>query len=143
MLVTRSATVTLVISLILTFLFLKDGRRFVPWVRDLAGPRAGTHLAEVAVRAWATLGGFIRTQALVSLIDAVFIGAALLIVGVPLAVPLAILTFFGGFVPIVGAFVVGAVAVLVALVSNGLTGALIILAVIVVVQQLRSRRLPA
>ena len=85
---------------------------------------------------WSTLSGFIRTQALVSGIDAVFIGAGLLIVGVPLAIPLAVLTFFGGFVPIVGAFVVGAVAVLVALVSNGLTGALIILGVIIVVQQL-------
>ncbi len=131
-----NAGITLVISLILTFLFLKDGRRFVPWVRALAGPEVGPHLAEVSTRAWSTLGGFIRTQALVSMIDAVFIGAALLIVGVPLAVPLAVLTFFGGFVPIVGAFVVGAVAVLVALVSNGPSGALIILAVIVLVQQL-------
>ncbi|MET0840324.1 MAG: AI-2E family transporter [Marmoricola sp.] len=131
-----NAGITLVISLILTFLFLKDGRRFVPWLRGLAGPSAGPHLAEVATRAWSTLGGFIRTQALVSAIDAVFIGAGLLIVGVPLAVPLAVLTFFGGFIPIVGAFVVGAVAVLVALVSNGVTGALIILGVIVLVQQL-------
>jgi predicted PurR-regulated permease PerM len=131
-----SATITLVVSLILVFLFLKDGRRFVPWLRGVAGSTVGPHLDEVLTRVWNTLGGFIRTQALVSLIDAVFIGAALLIVGVPLAVPLAILTFFGGFVPIVGAFVVGAVAVLVALVSNGLTGALIILAVILVVQQL-------
>lgn len=131
-----NATITLVLSLVLTFLFLKDGDRFIPWVRNLAGPQAGAHLAEVMGRAWSTLGGFIRTQALVSFIDAVFIGAALLIVGVPLAVPLAVLTFFGGFVPIVGAFVVGAVAVLVALVSNGVTGALIILAVIIVVQQL-------
>jgi predicted PurR-regulated permease PerM len=131
-----NATITLVLSLVLTFLFLKDGRKFVPWLSDIAGPRVGQHLAEVSTRAWSTLGSFIRTQALVSLIDAVFIGAALLIVGVPLAVPLAVLTFFGGFVPIVGAFVVGAVAVLVALVSNGLGGALVILAVIVVVQQL-------
>jgi predicted PurR-regulated permease PerM len=131
-----NAGLTLVISLILTFLFLKDGRQFVPWMRGLAGPKVGPHLAEVATRAWRTLGGFIRTQALVSMIDAVFIGAALLIVGVPLAIPLAVLTFFGGFIPIVGAFVVGAVAVLVALVSNGLTGALIILGVIVLVQQL-------
>lgn len=134
--VVGNAGITLVVSLILTFLFLKDGRSFVPWLRGLAGPQVGAHLAEVTTRAWSTLGGFIRTQALVSMIDAVFIGAALLIVGVPLAVPLAVLTFFGGFVPIVGAFVVGAIAVLVALVSNGLTGALIILAVIVLVQQL-------
>ena len=128
--------VTIVISLILTFLFLKDGRQFVPWLRRSAGPRAGMHLAEVATRSWGTLAGFIRTQALVSFIDAVFIGAGLLIVGVPLAIPLAVLTFLGGFIPIIGAFVVGAIAVLVALVSNGVTGALIILAVIVAVQQL-------
>ncbi|SDR90529.1 Predicted PurR-regulated permease PerM [Nocardioides scoriae] len=128
--------VTLVITLILSFLFLKDGRRFLPWVRRLAGPRAGRHLEEVGTRSWRTLGGFIRTQALVSLIDAVFIGTGLLLVGVPLAIPLAVLTFFAGFIPIVGAFVAGFIAVLVALVSNGPTGALIVLAVIVAVQQL-------
>jgi predicted PurR-regulated permease PerM len=131
-----SAIITLLITLILTFFFLKDGRRFAPWLRSLTGSRVGPHLVEVSARSWATLGGFIRTQALVSLIDAVLIGAALLVVGVPLAVPLAILTFFGGFIPIVGAVTVGAIAVLVALVSNGFTGALIILAVIVAVQQL-------
>lgn len=131
-----SALVTLVITLILTFFFLKDGRRFAPWLRGLTGSRVGPHLVEVAGRSWATLGGFIRTQALVSLIDAVLIGAALVVVGVPLAVPLAILTFFGGFIPIVGAVTVGAIAVLVALVSKGVTGAVIILIVIVLVQQL-------
>jgi predicted PurR-regulated permease PerM len=131
-----SATVTVVITLILTFLFLKDGRRFAPWVERLAGDRVGGHLTEVMRRSWTTLGGYIRTQAIVSAIDAVLIGAGLLVVGVPLAIPLAILTFVGGFVPIVGAFVVGALAVLVALVSNGPTAALIILAVIVAVQQL-------
>ena len=128
--------VTLVITLILTFLFLKDGHKFLPWVRRLSGRRAGAHLAEVGSRAWDTLGGFIRTQALVSLIDAVLIGGGLLVVGVPLAIPLAVLTFFAGFVPIVGAFVAGTIAVLIALVSNGVTGALIVLAIIVAVQQL-------
>ena len=128
--------VTLVITLILTFLFLKDGRKFLPWVHRISGRRTGAHLSEVGARAWDTLGGFIRTQALVSLIDAVLIGGGLLVVGVPLAIPLAVLTFFAGFVPIVGAFVAGTIAVLIALVSNGVTGALIVLAIIVAVQQL-------
>jgi predicted PurR-regulated permease PerM len=131
-----SAVVTLVVTLILTFLFLKDGHRFQPLVRRMTGPRVGPHLVEVLKRIWKTLGGYIRTQALVSLIDAVLIGAGLLLVGVPLAIPLAVLTFVGGFIPIVGAFVAGVLAVLVALVSEGLTGALIILAVVVAVQQL-------
>lgn len=131
-----SAVITMVVTLILTFLFLKDGRRFLPWVHELAGDRVGGHLVEVLSRAWSTLGGFIRTQALVSLIDAVFIGIGLVVVGVPLAIPLAVLTFFGGFIPIVGAFVVGAIAVLVALVSVGWQGALAVLVIIVAVQQL-------
>lgn len=131
-----SGVVTTVITLILTFLFIKDGRRFSPLVQRVAGDRVGAHLGEVMTRSWTTLSGYIRTQAIVSAVDAVLIGTALLIVGVPLAIPLALLTFVGGFVPIVGAFVVGAAAVLVALVSNGPTGALIVLAVIVAVQQL-------
>lgn len=130
-----SGLVTVVLAVVLSFLFLKDGHAFLPWVGRLAGQQAGTHLTVVLGRCWSTLGGFVRTQALVSLIDAVLIGAALLIVGVPLAIPLAILTFAAGFIPIAGAFVAGGVAVLVALVSVGVNGALIMLVVIVLVQQ--------
>lgn len=131
-----SLLVTLGLVLVLTFFFIKDGPRFVPWLHRVGGGRAGRHLESVLVRMWDTLGGFIRTQALVSLIDAVFIGIGLVILGVPLAPVLAILTFIGGFVPIVGAFVAGALAVLVALVANGFTTALIVLALIIAVQQI-------
>lgn len=125
-----------VLILILTFLFIKDGHRFLPFVERLGGHRVGGHLRELLYRAWNTLGGFIRTQALVSFIDAVLIGAALAIVGQPLWVPLAVITFIGGFIPIIGAFASGAIAVLVTLVTNSPQDALIILAVIVAVQQL-------
>lgn len=131
-----SGLVTLVLVLVLVFFFLKDGVAFLPFVRRVAGERAGAHLTEVSTRAWNTLGGFVRTQALVSLVDAVLIGVGLVVLGVPLAFALAILTFFGGFVPIVGAFAVGALAVLVALVSKGLTTALLVLALIIAVQQI-------
>ncbi len=131
-----SAVVTLVLVLVLVFFFLKDGPNFLPFVRRVAGARAGGHLAEVATRSWTTLGGFIRTQALVSGVDAVLIGIGLVVLGIPLAFPLAVLTFFGGFIPIVGAFAVGALAVLVALVSKGATSALLVLGLIVLVQQL-------
>lgn len=133
-----NALVTIVLALVLTFFFLKDGPRFLPWVGRLAGPQAGDHLVEVGVRAWRTLGGFIRAQALVSLVDAVFIGGGLLLLGVPLAIPLAVLTFFAGFIPIVGAVTAGALAVLVGLVDGGLTTALLVLALILAVQQIES-----
>lgn len=131
-----SLLVTLALVLVLTFFFIKDGPRFLPWLHRVSGRRAGGHLEEVLARMWATLGGFIRTQALVSLIDAFFIGLGLVILGVPLAPVLAILTFIGGFIPIVGAFVAGALAVLVALVANGFTTALIVLILIIAVQQI-------
>ena len=131
-----SGLVTLVLVLVLVFFFLKDGPDFLPFVRRVAGQRAGDHLTEVSTRMWNTLGGFVRTQALVSLVDAVLIGAGLVLLGVPLAFALAVLTFFGGFIPIIGAFAVGALAVLVALVANGLTTALLVLALIVAVQQI-------
>ncbi|MBF6329391.1 AI-2E family transporter [Nocardia transvalensis] len=131
-----SVLVALFLVLILTFFFIKDGPRLLPWLHSVLGSRSGRHVEEVLNRVWLTLGGFIRTQALVSLIDAVFIGAGLVILGVPLALVLAVLTFIGGFIPIVGAFVAGALAVLVALVANGLTTALIVLAIIIAVQQL-------
>lgn len=131
-----NVVINLVIVLMLTFFFIKDGHKFVPWVRTLGGRRAGEHVAEVLGRVWGTLGGFIRTQTLVAAIDAVIIGVGLAILGVPLAIPLAVVTFFGGYIPIIGAFVSGALAVLVTLVTNDPKDALIALLIVVAVQQL-------
>ncbi|MFD4572438.1 AI-2E family transporter [Streptomyces sp. NPDC058417] len=128
--------ITAVLALFLMFFFLKDGPRFLPWLgRQLPG-RLATDIPEVAARSWETLGAFVRSQAVVGLLDAVLIGLGLWILDVPLVLPLAVLTFVTAFVPIVGALFAGFVAVLIALVSNGLTDALIVLAIIVVVQQL-------
>jgi predicted PurR-regulated permease PerM len=131
-----SGVVTALLTLVLAFLFVKDGPRFLPWLRSVTGEGAGGHLAEVLRRVWRTVADFIRVQAVVALVDGVLIGIGLLVLGVPLAIPLAVLTFLGGFVPIVGALVAGTLSVLVALVSNGFTTALIVLAIIVAVQQL-------
>lgn len=128
--------VTLGLVLVLVFFYLKDGPRLLPWLETQTGQRAGPHVTELGKRYYHGLAGFTRTQALVGLIDAVFIGVGLLLVGVPLVLPLAVLVFVGAFVPIIGAFVAGGVAVLVALVSEGFTAALIVLAIIIVVQQL-------
>jgi predicted PurR-regulated permease PerM len=131
-----NSLLNLVLALLLVFFFLKDGPRFVPWLSAQTGPRAARHVAALSYKTWATLSEFIRQQALVGFIDALFIGLGLWILGVPLVIPLAVLTFFGGFVPIIGAFVAGAFAVLVALVSNGFTTALIVLALVLLVQQI-------
>ena len=131
-----SAVFNIVIILMLVFMLLKDGHHFLPFLNRVSGHRNGKHITGALSRTWATLGGFIRTQSLVSFIDAVLIGIGLIIVDVPLAIPLAVLTFIGGFIPIVGAFATGALAVLVTLVTNSPQDALIVLIIIVAVQQL-------
>ncbi|MEU3064706.1 AI-2E family transporter [Streptomyces subrutilus] len=131
-----NGVVTAVLALFLMFFFLKDGPRFLPWLKGQLPGRLSVDVPVVMARSWDTLGSFVRSQAFVGLLDAVFIGLGLWIVGVPLVLPLAVLTFVSAFVPIVGALFAGFVAVLIALVSNGLTDALIVLAIIVAVQQL-------
>jgi putative heme transporter len=131
-----NGVITTVLALFLMFFFLKDGPRFLPWLsRQLPG-RLSEDVPAVATRSWDTLGAFVRSQAFVGLLDAVFIGLGLWIVGVPLVLPLAVLTFITAFIPIVGALFAGFVAVLIALVSEGWVDALIVLGIIILVQQL-------
>lgn len=136
-----SVLVTLVMVIVMAFFMLKDGDRFGPWIRRLTGATAGMHLTEVLARVWRTTGGFIKAQAAVSFVDAFFIGLGLLLLGVPMAFVLAIITFFAGFIPIVGAVLAGALAVLVALVSNGFITAVWVLVIVLAVQQLEGNLL--
>ncbi|MCX6464805.1 MAG: AI-2E family transporter [Pseudonocardiales bacterium] len=102
-----------------------------------AVPSAVRTRADVAGRrSLAALAGYVRAAAVVAVVDAVAIGIALGVLGIPLAVPLAALVFLGAFVPIVGAVVAGSLAVLIALVSAGPVPALVLLAVIIAVMQL-------
>jgi predicted PurR-regulated permease PerM len=131
----------LILTLFLTFFFVKDSERFTRWILELAGERRSGHLREIGRRSAVAVSGYLRGQATVGLVDAVFIGIGLLIIGVPLVVPLAFLTFVAAFLPLVGAFVAGALAALVALVTNGLTAALLVVGLTVLVQQLEGHLL--
>jgi predicted PurR-regulated permease PerM len=85
---------------------------------------------------WFTLLSYVRATVLVAFVDAVGIGIGLAVLRVPLVLPLAALVFLGAFIPVIGATLTGAVAVLVALVTNGPVSALLVLAVVIAVQQL-------
>lgn len=122
--------------LVITFFYVKDRRRITRWLCG-AFPQARRGDAfEIVEQTWETVAGYIRAQAIIAAVDAVAIGVGLALLDVPLAVSLAVLVFIGAFVPVVGAFVSGGVAVLVALASQGLGRALVVLALIVAVQQL-------
>jgi predicted PurR-regulated permease PerM len=125
-----------VIALFCLFFFLREGRRMWHWFVRLAPVGVRDRINEAGIRGWMTLGGYARTQILVAFVDAVGIAAGAAILQVPLALPIGILVFLFSFIPIVGAFISGAVAVVVALVDQGLVTALIMLAIVLAVQQL-------
>ena len=106
-------------------------------VRLLPAP-ARVPVHESAIRGWATFGSYVRTQIQVAAIDAIGIALGAFFLGVPLAIPIGVITFFAAFVPILGALTSGVIAVLVAAVNGGLTKAIIMLVIILVVQQIES-----
>ncbi len=124
------------IALFCTFFFLYDGRRIWSWLVGLLPHSVRDRVHQAGRRGIVTLSAYTRTQILVAFVDAAGIGIGAAIFRVPLALPLAILVFVGSFIPIVGAVVTGAIAVLVALVANGWPTALAMLAVVLVVQQI-------
>lgn len=126
---------SLLIFLVALFFYLRDGDRIWAGVTSVLPRRTRRHVRRVSGQVGWTLGAYFRGQMLVALADAVGIGIGLVLLGVPLALPLALLVFLGGFFPIVGAFASGLVAVLVALADQGLGTALLVLGVVVLVQQ--------
>jgi predicted PurR-regulated permease PerM len=121
---------------VILFFFLKDGERIWAFIlRAFKGTRL-VKARRVGQDSLAVLGGYVRGTAIVAIVDAFFIGLALVILGVPLALPLAAIVFIGAFIPLVGATLAGVLAALVALVANGPVTALIVIIVVVVVNQL-------
>jgi predicted PurR-regulated permease PerM len=124
------------LMVVILFFFLKDGAKIWNFfLRPFTGQREAK-LRRVGSRTLEVLGGYVRGTAIVALVDTVAIGAALVILQVPLAFPLAIVVFMTAFIPLVGATVAGILAALVALVANGPVVALIVVAVVVAVNQL-------
>lgn len=128
----------LILAIVLLFFFVKDGEQIVSWFISRSPERHRNTVRACGARGWVALSGFVRGTAAVALIDAVGIGIGLYIVDVPLVLPLAVLVFFGGFIPVIGAFISGILAVLVALASNGPTTALIVAGIVLLVQQVES-----
>ena len=128
----------LFIVLFATYFFLADGALIWAWTVRIF-PRAGRRQADSSGRvAWASLTQFVRATVMVAATDALGIMLGALLLGVPFVSAIGVLVFIGAFVPLVGAFVSGSVAVLVALVAVGPLKALIMFGVIVLVQQIEA-----
>ncbi|MGI5469728.1 AI-2E family transporter [Streptomyces sp. CA-132043] len=125
-----------VLALLLTFFFLRDADKAVGVLRSWAPGDSGPQLERMARRGFEAVEGFMRGTTVIALIDAVCITVGLLILGVPGAVGLGALVFVGAYIPYLGAFLSGAVSVLVALADRGFVIALWALGVVLFVQVL-------
>ncbi|MFJ8188687.1 AI-2E family transporter [Streptomyces sp. NPDC096094] len=119
-----------------TLFLLYDGRRIWQWTLKLVPAAARPGVAGAGPRAWRTLTAYVRGTVIVALIDAIFIGLGIYFLDVPMAVPLAVFIFLFAFIPLVGAVVSGALAVVVALVTQGVFAAVMTLIVVLAVQQI-------
>ena len=130
--------VAVVLTLAFTVYMLSDGGRGFTWFANRFREPSRSRVLRAGVRAWTTLGNYIRGVALVAVFDAALIGGVLFILGVPLAGALTAMVFLLAFIPIVGAWVSGIIATLVALAGSGPGTAGIVAATSLAVQQLEA-----
>ncbi|HEY4577865.1 MAG TPA: AI-2E family transporter [Yaniella sp.] len=128
----------IVMALFALIFFLKDGPKIWNFLLNFVPGNHRRAVDGAGYAGWGALGSYVRVQIFVAFVDAVGIGVGAWILGVPLAMPLGVLVFLGSFIPIVGAVLTGAVAVLLALVANGWINALLMLLVVLLVQQVES-----
>lgn len=124
------------LSFAFAFLFLKDGAAMWAWALDKVDPSRRDDVDAAGRAAWGTLGAYVRGLTVVALFDAIGIGVGLLVLGVPLVLTLAALQFFASYIPTIGAFVAGAIAVVVAFGAGGPGTAALTVVLVVVVQQI-------
>jgi predicted PurR-regulated permease PerM len=130
-----------VLTLFIAFFLLKDGARIWTWLIKGMRPEARRRAQAAGESGWQALMNYVRGTTVVAAIHALFIGLALWLLGIPLLVPLIVLVFLAAFVPIIGILVVGALAILIALATKGWVAAVILLAVLLLENQIEGHLL--
>lgn len=127
------------VGIVLSFFVVRDRDQIARGaIRHLAGGEHDARAREVLAEAWRALDGYVRASVTIGAIEGAAIGLALVVLGTPLAGSIAILTFLAAFVPVVGATVAGVLAVVMTWVGVGVTEAIVMGVVVVVVQQVDS-----
>ena len=130
-----------ILTLFITFFLLKDGAQIWKWLIKGLSPEAHRRMANAGNSSWRALVNYMRGTTLVAAIHALLLGLALWLLGVPLLVPFIVLVFLAAFVPLIGILVVGGLAILVALGTKGWVAAVILLAVLLVENQIEGHLL--
>ncbi|MFI8390593.1 AI-2E family transporter [Streptomyces sp. NPDC085540] len=134
--VVGSMIAMVLLALVLIFFFLRDSDRAVGTLRSVVPSRSGDLMEAMGRRAFEAVEGFMRGTTFVALVDALLIGAGLLVLDVPGALGLAALVFVTAYIPYLGAILSGAVAVLVAFADRGWIIGLWALGLVLLVQMI-------
>lgn len=129
----------MLLMFVVLFFFLKDGPTMWEFLLRPFEGVAYERARRIGRHTVTTLGDYARGTAIVAAVDAVFIGAGLLILRVPLAIPLAVIVLVTAFIPVIGAVIAGFLAALVALVANGPVTALVVVGIVVLVNQVEGQ----
>ncbi len=131
----------LVLMIFVTFFLVKDGERIWNWLLGAMRTDTARRMDRAGHASWLVVVYYMRGTVLVAAIHAIVVGVALWIMGVPLAVPLAVLVFLAAFVPLVGLLAAGALAILVTLATKGWVDAVILLGILIIEDQLEAHLL--
>ncbi|MFD9301352.1 AI-2E family transporter [Streptomyces sp. NPDC060048] len=129
------------LALFCSVFFIHSGDRHWSWFCGQLPQGARERVAVAGSAAWRTFTGYTRGIVLVAATNALLVGIALFCLGVPLAVPLALLEFVAAFVPLIGSPVALGVAAVVALATQGPLVAALVVALIVVIGQIEGHLL--
>jgi predicted PurR-regulated permease PerM len=124
-----------VLSFFVGFFLLYDGEGIFAWVTRQLPPAGRVPFDRAGRGAWRALSGYVRGTLIVALFHGLAMGITLTVMGVPLALPLALLVAIGSLVPLAGALVAGGLAVAVTLATQGPLLALILVAVLIAENQ--------
>ena len=124
------------ITIFMLIVFLHGGRSIYEFVTRIVPAQVRERVRDAGRSGFTTLTGYVQGTFVVALVDGVGIGIGLLVLGIPLALPLASLVFLGAFVPFVGAMVTGFLAVVIAILAKGWLYGLFTLGLVLAVQQL-------
>ncbi len=116
-------------SLIMYYL-LKDGSRFRRSVVGAFGPALRGDVNAFLGDSFRSLRDYGKGRSIMSAIVAVVVGVAALLLGLPLVFSIMVVNFVGGYIPYIGAFLGGGLAVIVALGDSGVPAAVIMLVVV-------------
>lgn len=136
--IVTAAGAGIVLTLFITFYLLYDGRTVWSWVVGLLPRGRRATAKEAGALAWERLAGWVRGTVIIAVIHGIIVGVSLLILRVPLVAPLAVLVFLGSFIPIIGSFLFGGVAVLVTFAVQGWVAALVLVGILVIDNQLEA-----